>query len=1036
MSADENPRRWLIAALCVVRFCLLLACPTPASALDPTLDISQYAHTAWKIREGFPKGPVYAMAQTPDGYLWLGTEVGLFRFDGVRSVAFESLTNQRLPSNRIHALLVARDGTLWIATLKGLSTWKKGKLTHYDAFSGRSVGPLLEDRDDVIWASETGVPRLCALQQDKVRCSGSENGLQQPVLGLYEDSKSNLWVGVSDGFWRWKPGRPQYYPLPVENYPVRAFAESDDGNLLIGGRNGIRQLTQGRIAEYRLPGDALQFETRSLFRDRDGALWIAALNGLVHVHGNKKDVFVQADGLSGNPANTSPLQDREGDLWVPTNGGLDRFREFTVPRISSKQGLSFDSILSVVAGRDSSVWLGTFDGLNRWSNGQLTVYRKRSAHTLTSSAQRTGVLEVIDDGLGDNNIDSLYEDDRGRLWVTTIGGVSYFDNGRFVPMRSVSGNTFQNIAEDRSGSLWISEVNQGLYHLLDGNLVERIPLASLGHTDNVSAMAADRARSALWLGFGLGGIAFFDRGQIRESYTVTNGLGNGRITHLQLDSDGTLWVSTEGGLSRLKNGRVATLTSRDGLPCDTVQWLIEDDAHSFWINTACGLMRIARSELEARFAGVRDPKEPIQATIFDNADGVESRIAGGGYSPRVVKSADGKVWFTAVEGVGVIDPRRLALNTVPPPVQIEQIKANRMPYDIPVGGGRLSLPARIRDLQIDYTALSLVAPEKMHFRYKLEGHDNDWQDADNRRQAFYTDLAPRDYRFRVMASNNSGIWNEAGAELDFSVAPAYYQTLWFRLALAAVFAALLAGLYQLRLRHMKRQFNVRLDERVAERTRIARDLHDTLLQSFQGILMKFHAVTYMMDDRPEAQKVMEGVIAQARAAIVEGRDAVQGLRSSTVLTNDLAPSIRILGDQLAATHAVQPAPEFRITVAGTPRDLVPLLRDEIYKIAGEALRNAFRHSQAKQIEVEIRYEERVFRLRIRDDGKGIEQKLISDSGREGHFGLAGMRERARLAGGKLAILSEVDSGTEIELTVPAAFAYAKASAARSSEASH
>jgi signal transduction histidine kinase/ligand-binding sensor domain-containing protein len=1031
MSADDETPR---IAIRIVLICLLLALALPAYALDPSLDISQYAHTAWKIRDGFPKGAILSIAQTQDGYLWLATEVGLFRFDGVRSVSFEVATNQQLPSNRINGLLTGRDGTLWIATLKGLSSWKNGRLTDYAGLSGQSVGALLEDREGVIWASarQPNLGRLCAVQHDDVRCYGVESGLmKEGVSGLYEDSKGNLWVGVLNGFWRWKPGPPQYYSLPGEPYAVLAFAETDDGTLLIGARDGIRQLVQGKITEYRLPGDTLEFQTRSLLRDRDGALWIGTLNGLVHVHGAKKDVLVQADGLSGSSVGTA-FQDREGNIWVRTAGGLDRFREFAVPIISTKQGLSAESVLSVLAARDGSIWLGTFDGLNRWTNGQLTIYRKRRARTLTPSTQPPGIREVIDDGLGDNNIDSLFQDDRGRIWVTTIGGVSYFEDGRFVPVRSVSGTTFQHIAEERAGSLWITEQNQGLFHLLDGNLVEQIPWASLGHQGTASALVVDRTRGALWFGFNQGGIALVDRGQIREAYTLANGLGAGRVFHLQLGSDGTLWASTEGGLSRLRNGRVETLTTRNGLPCDTVRWAVEDVARSFWINTACGLIRIERSELDARFANSGESKQTIQDTIFDNSDGVESRTLGGGYTPQVAMSRDGRIWFAASEGVGVIDPRRLSLNTVPPPVQIEQIKANRTPYHIPSGGGNLSLPARIRDLQIDYTALSLAAPEKMRFRYKLEGHDSDWQDAETRRQAFYTDLPPRNYRFRVMASNNSGVWNEAGAALDFSVAPAYYQTIWFRVAVVAAFAALLAALYQLRLRQVKHQFNVRVDERVAERTRIARDLHDTLLQSFQGVLMKFHAMTFMLDDRPEAQTVMEGVIDQARAAITEGRDAVQGLRSSTLVTNDLAPAIKTLGEQLVGTQAC----DFQVKIEGEPRNLVPLLRDEIYRIASEALRNAFRHSKAKQIEVEIRYEDRAFRMRIRDDGKGIEPNLIAGTGREGHYGLPGMRERAKLTGGKLAVLSEIGSGTEIELTIPASFAYAKVPAARSAGAGH
>jgi len=458
---------------------------------------------------------------------------------------------------------------------------------------------------------------------------------------------------------------------------------------------------------------------------------------------------------------------------------------------------------------------------------------------------------------------------------------------------------------------------------------------------------------------------------------------------------------------------------------------MEGDDHAVWLYKPCGLARIARSDLDA---WVNDPLRVVRFTILDAADGVRSYEIPSGYPPMVTKSPDGKIWFLSRDGVGVIDPRHLPYNKVPPPVHIEQITSDRKAYDpASYGNGRVPLPALIRDLEIDYTALSLVAPEKVHFRYKLEGRDSDWQDAGNRRQAFYSNLPPRNYRFRVKACNNSGVWNEAGTSLDFSVAPAYYQTWWFRSLCVIALLALLYALYQHRLRQFARQYNIRLEARVAERTRIARELHDTLLQSFQGVLLKFHAVTYMIKDRPsEAEKTLESVIEQARQAITEGRDAVQGLRSSTVIKNDLACALTQLGEELAAEQEAQNRAAFHVQVKGESRDLHPILRDEVYRIASEAVRNAFRHAGAGQIEVEIRYDRRQFRLRVRDNGKGIDPKILGGDGRPGHYGLPGMHERAKLVGGKLAIWSELDSGTEAELTIPAAVAYAKSPTPRRS----
>ena len=490
------------------------------------------------------------------------------------------------------------------------------------------------------------------------------------------------------------------------------------------------------------------------------------------------------------------------------------------------------------------------------------------------------------------------------------------------------------------------------------------------------------------------------------------------IRSFYADKSGSLWAATEGGVSRIKDGRVLTLTRENGLPCNTVHWMMDDDADSVWLYTACGLVRIARSDLDAWASSA---KQTVKATVFDSSDGVSSHRFTG-YSANVAKSADGKLWFLRVGGVSVLDPRHLAFNKLPPPVHIEQVTADGQIHDAANG---LRLPARVRDLSIDYTALSLVAPEKMRFRYLLEGQDPAWKEVVNDRQVQYSNLAPGPYRFRVTASNNSGVWNEAGAMLEFSIAPAFYQTRWFQAAMAFSFAALLWAAYQWRVAQLARQFNRTLDARVSERTRIARELHDTLLQSFHGLLLRFQTALYLLPDRPaEAKEKLAGAIDHAAKAITEGRDAVQGLRSSTVEKNNLALAISALGRELS-DDGNGLRPEFHVAVEGETRELHPILRDEIYKIAAEALRNAFRHAHARRVEVEIRYDDGQFRLRVRDDGKGIDPAVLANQGLQGHYGLRGMQERGELIGGKLAVWSEAGAGTEVELRLPARILYTK-----------
>jgi len=387
------------------------------------------------------------------------------------------------------------------------------------------------------------------------------------------------------------------------------------------------------------------------------------------------------------------------------------------------------------------------------------------------------------------------------------------------------------------------------------------------------------------------------------------------------------------------------------------------------------------------------------------------------------------LWFLPFDGVSVIDPRHLPFNKLPPPVHIEQITADRKPRWQNLSGAaasNLRLPALSRDLQIDYTALSLVAPEKIRFKYKLEGHDRDWQDVGNRRQAFYNDLSPRHYRFHVMASNNSGLWNEAGDSLDFSIDPAYYQTTWFRASCVAAFFALLWALHRYRLHQIKHEFNARLEERVGERTRIARELHDTLLQSFQGSLIAMQAARNFLSRRPEkAGETLDNAINMASGAVAEGRDAIHDLRLQPAVQSDLPQLLTAAGQDLAHSEDASGNPViFRVAVEGERQALDPIIQDEAYRIARELLRNSFRHAQASEIEADVRYDDRLLRVRIRDDGKGIDPEIVKAGGRAGHWGLLGMRERATRIGGRLEFWSEAGAGTEVELSIPASIAYA------------
>jgi signal transduction histidine kinase/ligand-binding sensor domain-containing protein len=1003
---------------------LLALCPS-AFALNPALDVSQYAHTAWKIREGFTEGTINSIAQTPDGYLWLGTELGLLRFDGVRNVPWQPPSDQLLPSNEIRSLLVARDGTLWIGTARGLASWKGGKLTHYEALAESFVGGLLEDREGSIWTARfASTWTLCAIQKGRVQCYGEDGGPGAGAIGLYEDSTGNLWVGTLTGFWRWRPGPPEFFPLPGETSGIHGLLEGDDGALLIAKGGGIRRLVGGKAEmAYPFPVSVQQFTVNKLLRDRDGGLWIGGSGGgLVHMHQGITDVFAQPDGLSDD-AVYALFEDREGNIWVATRDGLDRFRDVAVATMSVKQGLSNDNVSSVLAAKDGSVWLGTLDGLNRWSNDHLTVYRERTTRAAQESRPRVSrkVREITGRGMPDGAVQSIFQDSRGRVWVSTLRGVAYLEKDRFLPLDGLPGGLTRAIVEDSRGSLWIANRDRGLFRVSPGGDVEQASWASLNLKKNITAVAADPSRGGLWFGFLESGLTQFSDGRIVASYAAADGLGEGRVSALQLDHEGTLWAATSRGLSRLKNSRVATLTMNNGLPCDAVGWVIEDDARSLWLGMTCGLVRIARAEIDAWAAQVdkdRGAKPPVRTTVFDNTDGVRIHPPSTSYyTAPAAKSSDGKLWFTSLAGLSVVDPLHLPFNRLPPPVHIERVTADRKTFDTtPGASGQVRLPALSRDLQVDYTAVSLVAPEKNRFKVKLEGWDRDWHDVGNRRQAYYTNLPPRNYRFRVIASNNSGVWNEAGAALDFAIAPAYYQTAWFRTLAVVMFLSLLWSAYRIRLRVIERHeaeisaLNESLMKaQEQERTRIAGELHDGVMQQISALSLVLG--TGRRQPEAAAKQTMADVQRKLIEVGTEVRQLSHNLHPPMLKDAGLPEALRGYCEEFSRVRNLPVSCHANDSVQDLSRGAALAL----YRIAQEAMGNAVTHGAAQHVNVRLTRTNGFVVLTVTDDGTGFDANRIG--GVRG-LGLINMRERARQLHGTFELTSEPGRGTTVRVAIP------------------
>jgi signal transduction histidine kinase/ligand-binding sensor domain-containing protein len=863
----------------------------PASALDPALDISQYAHTAWKVRDGFTGSPINTIAQTPDGYLWLGTGTGLLRFDGVRNTPWQPPAGTSLPDARIRTLFVSRDGTLWIGTLGGLVSWSGSVLRTYPKLDGGVINALVQDREGTVWVAAVLANKgvLCAIGKTGTDCKGADGSFGGPLVCLYEDSHGTLWAAGSGSLWQLKPGLPKPYALPEGGLALQCLGESAAGRMVVALPTGVWQLAGEKFEP--LPGLSLPQNVGAvvaLLRDRDDAIWMGTRDGgLLHVHNGRTDSFGRLDGLSGNIAQRL-FEDREGSVWVAVlDGGLDRFRALPATTYSTEQGL-MGIPTSVLADKGGSVWLSTTEGLYRWGDGRLSAYRARGPVQPSALPQLQGTDAVVIENLPKQGLTSMFEDSHGRIWLGAQSALGYIENQRFVALNGVPAGFIDSIAEDKQGNLLVAHRNAGLLRVSTDLHVQQIR-APVGSPADAGEwrVAVDPVDGSLWLGLFSGGVIHVVDGAVRASFSAAEGLGKGFVNDLRVAADGSVWAATQGGLSRIKAGRVATINGSNGLPCDAVMSSIEDGEGSTWIYTACGLVRVARADLGGWIAAVDQgkPAPAIHSAVLDTSDGVRSNSPPAPAStPHMTLARDGRLWFTTLGGVASVDPQHLYTNTLPPPVHIEQVMADRKTYD---PSRPVALPPLVRDLTIDYTALSLVAPEKNLFRYMLEGRDADWEDAGNRRQAFYTDLAPGNYRFRVIASNNSGVWNEQGATLAFSITPTLWQTSWFWALCAIAFAAFLWEMYRLRTRQLARALAIENHQRELElelahanrlatmgqlTASIAHEVNQPLTAS---ILNAGSALRWLKSDPPdvgEARQALDRIVRDGnRAADVVGR---------------------------------------------------------------------------------------------------------------------------------------------------------------------
>ena len=893
--------------------------------------------------------------------------------------------------------------------MRGLSHWANQDLINYSSYAD-VMGPTAEDENGTVWVIRAGVADgtgpLCQVNGMAVRCYGKADGIpEEPYSSLARDSAGNLWLGGSTSLTRWRPGSFQTYYLSglksnTGQPGVCAIAPKPDGSLWVGICNhgpglGLQEFSQGMWKPFVAPRfDSSTLQVLTLFLDRQNALWVGTVGqGVYRIYGGEVDHFGRADGLSGD-AIYAFFEDREGNLWVATDKGLDCFRDMQVTTFSTREGLTTPAVGSVQAMRDGAIWIGGENALDILGPGL--------------GQGRLGSVQT-GKGLPGNQVTSLFEDHAGRHWVGIDNTLNIYENGRFTRITRRDGSPMGmilGITEDVENNLWVLSFGppRKLIRIFDRKVQEELPTPQI---PEVSSLVAD-PRGGIWLGLFSGDLARYQQGHtdiFRFEHPP-----NSRVNQVLLGSDGSVLGATTFGLIGWSNGKQKTLSARNGLPCDTVNGLVEDTSGDLWLYMQCGLAKITRSDLQKWWA---QPNVNLQPKVLDVFDGFQS----GNRAPfesQAVRTLDGRLWFANAAVAQMIDPSHLARNLIAPTVHVEQIIADRKGHSL---RGEVRLPARTRDVEIDYTALSFAVPQKVRFRYRLEGRDTDWEEAGTRRQAFYTDLRPGTYRFHVIACNNDGVWNQQGASLDFNVMPAWYQTLWFKLLFAVIVLTTAWALYRLRVRQVAHALAVRFDERLAERTRIAREFHDTLIQTIQGSKLVADDALDQSADPARMHHALRQLSEWLGRAIQEGRAALNSLRTSATETNDLADGLRRATEECRMLSPMVAS----FSVNGDAREMHPVVRDEIYRIGYEAIRNACVHSKASQLHVVLKYGQDLA-ISVGDNGVGIPEAIINGS-TDGHYGLQGMRERAARIGAKLRIVSSLDSGTEVSLVIPGRIAF-------------
>lgn len=996
-----KPQRVIVAFLAAL-------CGLPAVALDPNRTLQQFDHTSWTIHSGAPSG-INALAQTTDGYLWLGTTSGLFRFDGVTFELYRSPHGQRLPDTAIQSLYATREGGLWIGYQVGEASFlENGNVHNYfyraDNMPRGTVISFLEDQDGSIWAAAAG--GLGHFSGGTWHQIGPDLGFDSVEASyLLQDREGTLWVTTTNDVYFVAKGAREFSKTGFKTMELAHCAQSLDGARWIEDSQGVVLLTRQMPRAVSPKSRLLTAKNPDgLMVDRDGSLWEFPDDGGVlrlslpdaaaaqqpQVRGAGVQRFSHLNGLTSDQV-LAYLEDHEGNIWLATSRGLDRFRTtvFTPAPMPETQP-SF----ALMPQPNGSMLIGSLsNGLNRLTG-------------TTFQAVKTAVHAVS----------SLYADSDGKIWIGGSGTLGYLQADRYFgltipPEIQASPGETQAMTIGADGDLWVSINGHGITRVHRGTWqTDGTRLRQIG---TPWTLVADHS-GLIWAGYMKNVVSVHD-GKGVQFYDAGQGLNVGNVTALH-ESGQRMWAGGEHGLNLFENGRFITMTFAGRPAIEGITGIVFANNGSLWLNARSGIFRISAEQVAAF---LNDPRHAVSFDSFNYLDGIPGD---GGVLyplPTAVKGTDGRLWFSTNGGLVFVEPAHLYKNSIVPPVAIVGVRADGHSM---AADGAVQLERGTRSLEIDYTALSLSIPERVHFRYKLEGFDKEWQEAGNRRQAFYTTLPPGRYSFRVTACNNDGVWNTAGATLPVDLPATFLQTWYFKMLCATAIVGLLWCFYLFRINQAEGRIRTRLYERLGERERIARDLHDTFFQGIQGLLLRFDLGMKRLAKGDPVRALLEDALTQSDDVMRQGRELVLDLRTRSSEAGDLAHDL----EAAAAEFTKQYPTRFTLVVTGKERALNSLIAEELYKLGSEALFNSFRHASAASIEAEIIFGASELALNVRDNGSGVPEDILQHGGVDKHYGLPGMKERAEQIGARFSIFSRAGAGTEIEVRVPSKRAYRSA----------